>query len=166
MPSILRPEFSLAVPDAACRAALIATNSVFSKKQKTLIVESVQHCSCDNELTKAVETIKKYCDAFRGINKRNVQNWIVNAQHSKEFEHSKRGRKVNHNFETSVWDELVIWGVEESMKPPAVGMGPAQLVKTATVVRCIAFSYEIIRCRCRKVQSSNQYLADPKVQLL
>jgi hypothetical protein len=25
-------EFSLAVPDAACRAALIATNSVFSKK--------------------------------------------------------------------------------------------------------------------------------------
>jgi hypothetical protein len=55
-------EFSLAVPDAACRA-LIATNSVFSKKQKKLIVESVKHCSCDNELTKAVETIKKYCDA-------------------------------------------------------------------------------------------------------
>jgi hypothetical protein len=159
-------EFSQAVPDAACRAAIIATNSVFSKKQKAIIVEAVKHCTSDKELTEAVDAIKRNSEAFRGLNKRNVQNWIQNAQHSELFEHSKRGRKVNYNFETSVWDELVIWGVHECMKPPAVGIGPAQLVKTATVVRCIAFSYEIIRCRCRKVQSSNQYLADAKVQLL
>ena len=162
--------------------------NTFDDKEKVNIVDLLEHCGTPQDLNYGLNDLKSLNARYAMITPKHIYRWRASVAKSLSL---KKGRKVNNEFESDVWSNLVICVFEnpEVAKQNNVEvekLASAQETKksktetrTAATVTIqteddsgikilynVTYSYDVIREQARAVQQDDKYRNDLYVQRL